>query len=176
MSARDPLATVWDALDAQGFRPHGQPYDFRACCPGHGGDNPESLHVFIGADGRAVLYCFARHCTVEAILERLGLQVRDLFPAGHHKARYVSPHRARRADFTGPAAEVADLLCALSRLGDSWRAELTFDCPHCGAEYSRFVASSKHAPFMSGGGCSCSARTVAQALAGRVADLKGDPR
>ena len=72
----DPLRLLWDALDAQGYGPRGKPHDFRARCPGHGGDNPRtSLRVGIGADGRAVLWCHAHQCDVQAITAALGLGV-----------------------------------------------------------------------------------------------------
>ena len=46
----DPLRTLWDALEARDCRPKGRAHDFRARCPAHDGDNPQSLHVSIGAD------------------------------------------------------------------------------------------------------------------------------
>src|SRR4051812_40949400 len=48
MIGPDPLDTVWAALDAAGYDPHGQEHDFRARCPGHDGENRDALHVSEG--------------------------------------------------------------------------------------------------------------------------------
>jgi AAA domain len=52
-----------------------------ANCPAHEDQNP-SLSISEGADGRALLKCFAG-CSTESVLAALGLTVRDLFPATH---------------------------------------------------------------------------------------------
>ena len=49
-----------------------------ARCPAHD-DRENSLSVNIGDDGRVLLKCFAG-CTVEAVVDALGLELRDLFP------------------------------------------------------------------------------------------------
>jgi hypothetical protein len=133
-ASSDPLRLVWDALAARDYRPHGKAYDFRARCPGHNGTNRGSLHVSVGADGRAVLWCFAHQCPVETITAALGLSVPDLYPAGHHRARRLSPGPVRRSDFHGVAADVANSLYALSVLEERWQLMLTSDCPYCGAQ------------------------------------------
>ena len=98
----DPLRIVWDALDAGGYGPHGQAHDFRSRCPGHDGDNRDALHVSAGAGGVALLWCFAHGCSIEEIVEPLGLRMRDLFPLdpGDSGRRLRT---ARREDFTGNA-------------------------------------------------------------------------
>lgn len=130
----DPLKTVWDALAAHGCRPHGKEHDFRARCPGHDGHNRDSLHVAVGADGRAVLWCHAHQCDVETISSALGLTVADLFPGGHHRGRRLPLRPVRRADFQGAALKVANVLHAHERLGHPWTLMLTSDCPYCGAQ------------------------------------------
>jgi hypothetical protein len=132
MSA-DPVRLVWDALEARDCRPHGRAFDFRARCPAHGGDNRSSLHVGVGADGRAVLWCFAHQCTVEAIVDALGIAVADLFPDGHQRAHRLPPRPVRRSDFTGPAHTVATVLYALEKAEQPWRLMLVSDCPYCGS-------------------------------------------
>ena len=129
----DPLRLVWDALDARDCHPKGRPYDFRAQCPAHDGKNRTSLHVAVGADGRAVVYCFAHGCTVEAICESLGMSVVDLFPDGHHRGRHFPAPRVRHSDFTGSAAAAANTLYALEKVREPWQLLLASDCPFCGS-------------------------------------------
>ncbi len=56
-------------------RPNGSGWAAR--CPAHE-DRHASLSIGAGTDGRALVRCHAG-CTVEAILDRLGLEARDLF-------------------------------------------------------------------------------------------------
>jgi hypothetical protein len=123
----DPLATVWQALDAAGCEPHGPEHDFRARCPAHDGESRDSLHVVEGVDRRAVLHCF-RPCKPEAVLDALGLTWRDLFPAGHRQARRV---RIEPQDLRGSAAKLANTLAALDACGRRWVAMVSTDCPYC---------------------------------------------
>jgi len=141
----DPLRVVWDALEARGCRPRGKPWDFRARCPVHGaeGGNPHSLHVQVGADDRAVLWCFARQCPVEAITDALGLSVSDLYPDGHDHARRRSLRPLRRSDFSGPALSAANVLHGLEQLGMSWQLMFTSVCPYCGSPGAWLRATSK---------------------------------
>jgi len=130
----DPLQILWDALEAHDCRPKGKPHDFRARCPGHDGENRDSLHVGIGADGRAVLYCFARGCEVETITAALGLSVQDLFPDGHQRGRRYPSRPIRRSDFSGSAHTAANVLYALEKLEQPWLLILAGDCPYCGSQ------------------------------------------
>jgi hypothetical protein len=168
-TAGDPLKTIWDALEAGGYRPHGKPYDFHSRCPGHDGDSADSLHISIGADGRALLHCHAHGCDVEQITGALDLTVASMFPAGHRRARRLEVRPARRADFTGAALEAADMIAALDQLGEDWRVELILMCPGCGDGGALFVASSRHRSFMSCEGA-CTVQMVSQALAGQLQD------
>ncbi|MEI8374421.1 MAG: hypothetical protein WCJ35_16475 [Planctomycetota bacterium] len=51
---------------------------WQARCPAHRDSNP-SLAVTLGADGRVLLHCFAG-CSVEDVVQAIGLKVQDLFP------------------------------------------------------------------------------------------------
>ena len=132
MSARDPLQIVWDALDRAGCEPHGAPHDFRARCAGHDGDNRDALHVSVGADGRALLWCFVG-CTVETIVSALGLSMPDLFPLGHHRARplrgFAKPRRA--LDLVLASLRELEIDYRATRSSSLWVAER---CPACGAD------------------------------------------
>src|SRR3954467_15551967 len=77
----DPLGVVWDALAGAGCVPKGEIFKFTARCPTHDDRSP-SLSVAEGVDRPAVLYCHAG-CRTEAVLAAIGLEMRDLFPAGH---------------------------------------------------------------------------------------------
>ena len=180
MSATDPVRTVWDALATHGCAPHGEPYDFRARCPGHDGVTRDALHVSIGADGRAVLWCFAHQCSIERIVDALELDVRDLFPAGHRRAHRRHLHEARRSDFSGNARTVANVLLALEQLGADWAVEVRTDCAHCGSPRALLHVSS-HSAFLSCpsdeyarevGHVACSLHQFQQALAGRIEDRR----
>ena len=59
---------------------------FVARCPAHPDKNP-SLSLGVGADGRVLLKCFAG-CDLDAILDALGLEVRDLFPGEPDRWRW----------------------------------------------------------------------------------------
>ena len=71
------VARVFEALTACGCNPKrvGDGWDFR--CLVHD-DHKPSAHLSEGDDGRALLYCQAG-CATEAIVERLGLRLADLF-------------------------------------------------------------------------------------------------
>jgi hypothetical protein len=99
--------------------------------------------VSIGADGRAVLYCFARQCDVGKICAALGLCVADLFPDGHRNARRSPLRLVRRADFDGSALAIANVLYALERLKHPWQLMLTSACPYCGSPGAWLQAHSR---------------------------------
>jgi hypothetical protein len=105
MSA-DPLTVVWMALEAHDCKPRGESYNFRARCPAHDGDNADALHVQVGADGRAVLYCHAHRCEAKKITDAIKLDVTDLFPDGHRDARPAK----KFADKTTPESDDAGAL------------------------------------------------------------------
>jgi hypothetical protein len=178
-SAINPHATVWDALERGGYKPHGNPHgDFRARCPRHDGDNPESLHVAVGADGRAVMHCHAHQCRVEDIVAALGLQMGDLFPAGHHRARRRQLPTARRDELTGNVRTVMNVLAGIDALGGDWYLSLRCDCPHCGSPAAILQVSPRYVLVSCPGDSyaerlgytACTLDQFAQALAGRLAD------
>lgn len=139
----EPLQVVWDALDRGDFDPHGPLHAYRARCPGHDGTGREALHVSEGTDRRVLLHCFARQCEPRLILERLGLQVGDLFPAGHHKARRSGPVSVRTSDLTEQAQVVARTLRDLNAAGMPWEAMVMCDCPFCGGPGAWLRTSSR---------------------------------
>jgi hypothetical protein len=109
----DPLRIVYEALERAGCKPHGPQYKFISPCPGHD-DTNASLSVGVGADGRALLFCH-RGCETRDIVEALGLDWGDLFPAGHRHARPIRVLSRPR-----PALEL--VLAALSELHIGYRA------------------------------------------------------
>ena len=69
-----------------------------ACCPAHG-DHKPSLSIRETPDGRVLLHCWTG-CSVEAILESVGLTFDALFPEktiGHHVPRERMPFSHREA-------------------------------------------------------------------------------
>src|SRR5437763_671245 len=64
---------------------------WNACCPAHHDRHP-SLSIRLGKEGRILLKCHAG-CTVEQILEAIGLTLADLFPATSTKSRRNSSLR-----------------------------------------------------------------------------------
>ena len=137
----DP-ARLWDALKRCGYRPHGQPHDYRSRCPGHDGDNPDALHVTIAADGTVLLNCFAHGCPPEDIVTPLSLRVRDLFPVEVEYPTTRLP-TARREQFSGNARQVADVLLAVERLGMPWSGALWLDeCPNCEWPWAQLTVGS----------------------------------
>lgn len=163
----DPFAIVWDALAHGGYKPHGPLHSHRARCPEHGGDNPDSLHVWDRGDGAVWFTCFAHHCPTEAIIERLGLRWADLFPVDYHGSGKRLPV-ARRPDFTGHAQDVANVLLAAMRLGERWSGCLWLDeCPNCEWPHFLLSASAEREPRVY---CprGCDVPMAMQALANRV--------
>lgn len=71
-----------------GVRPAG--HQWMALCPAHE-DRRASLTVRTGPDGRALVYCHAG-CTIDAIIDRLGLEYGDLFDTPRSKG--YEPERA----------------------------------------------------------------------------------
>jgi hypothetical protein len=162
----DPLALLWNTLEAGGYRPRGKPHAFRARCPVHDGDNPASLSVGIGADGRALLWCHARACEPAAIVAALGLTVADLFPDGHLRGRRYPLRPVRRADFTGAALTAANVLFALERIEEPWTLMIGCRCPYCGSEGGWLRGSRAGLEVDCAGGCDT--RTFTTALLARL--------
>ena len=85
----DPLTVVLDRLRGRGLEPAASGNGYSVCCPAHEDRSP-SLTIGIGDDGRVLLTCHAG-CSLGAILEALGLEAADLFPA---PALASSPRRS----------------------------------------------------------------------------------
>lgn len=128
----DPLQASCDALEAKGCDPRGPLYKAIARCPAHE-DRLPSLSLAEGADGRALLHCFAGCDTGSEILPALGLAWPDLFPDGHRNA---GPRRAIGGRVEN-AEPVVAILAGLSTAGIAWHRTanprlFTVDrCPGC---------------------------------------------
>ena len=127
-TAKDPLRTVYDALERHGCQPRGPLHKFAACCPSHEDANA-SLSVGVGADGRALVWCHAG-CETQHVVDALDIAWPDLFPSGHRHARPIR-------GLAKPKRVLDIVLAALGELHIPWRntrepgmwvAEL---CPAC---------------------------------------------
>jgi hypothetical protein len=67
-----------------------------ACCPAHA-DREPSLSIGIGEQGQLLLKCFAG-CSLEAIVQAIGMTVADLFPG---TAATLAPERQASSSGTG---------------------------------------------------------------------------
>ena len=97
-----PIDLVLDRLANHRVRACG-PDRWRACCPGHNGDNPSALSVGVGAEGQVLLNCW-QGCHVDQIVSAIGLDLIDLFPSPHSQGS--SPSRRR----TISASQALELL------------------------------------------------------------------
>src|SRR6266516_5103205 len=68
------LEQVWSQLKGVRTSMRG----WRACCPAHT-DRKPSLSIGLGEHGQVLLKCFAG-CSLERIVEAMGLTMTDLFP------------------------------------------------------------------------------------------------
>lgn len=179
----DPQRSWWDALEQGGYEPHGQLHDFRARCPLCASNNPEALHVFVGADGRAVPWCFACQGKFADVARAAGLHPRDSFPAGHHSAHRRSlDEPVRFYDFAGPARTVAQVLLGLCDMGGEWYVEVRCDCAHCGSPAALIQARSDLDKVLIScpgddvaeelGYTACTFRQFSEALAAQVEDRR----
>ncbi len=80
-AAEQPVDLVIRRLEAGGFGPTQSGGGWKSRCPAHDGGT-QNLKVDVGADGRVLLKCHRSDCPPEAVLEKLGLSMKDLFPAG----------------------------------------------------------------------------------------------
>jgi hypothetical protein len=78
-----------DVLARLEYRSSGRGY--RARCPAHGGDNPTSLVINEGEDGKVLLYCHADGCGYEDILRALGLWDEHAAPTTDRTTGYTKP-------------------------------------------------------------------------------------
>lgn len=72
------LERVLEALAAHNCPPKKSASGWQSKCPAHD-DHTPSLTIGLGADDRVLLHCLAT-CSVENVLESLGLTMADLFP------------------------------------------------------------------------------------------------
>ena len=89
------VARVEEALQAHGAKGGRGSWT----CPAHEDRSP-SLTVKAGGDGRALVHCFAG-CEVVAVVEALGLSMRDLFD-GPRPETWTPAARPRRWDDWAP--------------------------------------------------------------------------
>ena len=84
-----------------GFKATGK-NQYEARCPAHD-DAKASLSISTGTDGRILLKCHAG-CSVDAILEKIGLDKKDLFPTNGNKqkseSRLIGTYDYQTADGT----------------------------------------------------------------------------
>jgi len=71
---------------------------WRACCPAHADSEP-SLSIGLGEQGQVLLKCFAG-CSLERIVEAMGLAIADLFPDGASTVEQASSHGAHQKALT----------------------------------------------------------------------------
>jgi hypothetical protein len=71
---------------------------WRACCPAHADSEP-SLSIGLGEQGQVLLKCFAG-CSLEHIVEAMGLTILDLFPHGATFAEQASSNGAHQKALT----------------------------------------------------------------------------
>lgn len=62
---------------------------WKACCPAHDDKSP-SLSITETSDGTVLLKCWVG-CNASAIVQAIGLELRDLFPGEKHERRGPSP-------------------------------------------------------------------------------------
>ena len=91
MTPEGPVGLVLSKLN--GVKGNGVGY--KALCPGHD-DRKASLSIGEGIDGEALVYCFGG-CRPEAIMNAIGLSMRDLFPVREAPARISAPRAVSRA-------------------------------------------------------------------------------
>src|SRR5690606_15907383 len=81
----DPVQLVISRLEGVS----GSDGQYTARCPAHD-DHQASLSIGTGADGRALLKCFAG-CPATSIVEHIGLKMQDLYPAKETAVAVAEP-------------------------------------------------------------------------------------
>jgi hypothetical protein len=120
--ARAPIEKVLEALRQR--RLHvvkTGPNQYSACCPAHPDQNP-SLSITAADNSRVLVYCRAG-CLPDDIVDALGLDLRDLFPAAS----------GRRAPYTPPTPQ--ELEAAEHEHVERWT--------HRAGQYKNCVAAQK---------------------------------
>jgi len=103
-----PIETFVSALEGKGRKPK----NGAAHCPAHADKSP-SLTFSEGDDGRVLVNCFAG-CTTNAVVDALGLEMRDLFPAKN--IRHTNPPKSQWISIT-PVPDTAPTPSPHPRLG-----------------------------------------------------------
>src|SRR5437899_9246447 len=107
---QSPVERVLARLEAvTGTWPTKSGEGFASRCPAHDDRNP-SLSIGEGRDGRVLLRCQAG-CTAERVVEALGIEMADLFPA-----RSMKPSRARVVAVYDYRDEASRVLFSVERL------------------------------------------------------------
>ena len=80
---------------------------WRACCPAHA-DRKPSLSIGLGEHGQVLLKCFAG-CSLEHIVEAMGLTMTDLFPDAHSELEGQAAPPGKTHHPTQPTLSLVDL-------------------------------------------------------------------
>src|SRR5690349_1940000 len=89
-----PVERILDRLDRVSERGEGQ---WSACCPAHDDTRPSLSVAALHPDGRALVFCYAG-CETQAVMEAIGLSMRDLFPRDS-ASRSISRPRPKEARY-----------------------------------------------------------------------------
>lgn len=102
------LADVWDAppilARLRGVQRAGA--GWLAYCPAHEDREHRSLSVGVGDNGRTLVHCHARGCTVEQIAGAVRMTVAELAPADDRQVDRPHPGRVTRYEIRDPAGEL----------------------------------------------------------------------
>ncbi|MDQ8044535.1 MAG: hypothetical protein REI11_08015 [Patulibacter sp.] len=128
----------------------------------------------IGVDGQVIAHCYARQCDIADIVRALGLQIADLYPAGHRQARRRALPSVSRSDLKGNVLSVAQTLAALDRVGRPWQLTLGFECPYCAGPAYAWLRVAEDGPIGLDCLAGCTANEVAGSLAGLLLQREGD--
>jgi len=82
-------------------------HGWRASCPAHA-DRKPSLSIGLGEHGQVLLKCFAG-CSLEHIVEAMGLTMTDLFPDAHSELEGQAAPPGKTHHPTQPTLSLVDL-------------------------------------------------------------------
>ncbi len=94
ISPVQPSSSTLDHVLAQLKGVHSSLRGWKACCPAHADSEP-SLSIGLGEHGQVLLKCFAG-CSLERIVEAMGLTLADLFPestSSCHGSKMAAPRQ-----------------------------------------------------------------------------------
>jgi hypothetical protein len=129
VSSPDPVSLLLSRLETGGCDPTPTgPDSWESRCPAHNGKR-KNLSICRGDDGKVLVYCHHEPgCTVEAIVQALGLVLSDLFPfltdPGRNGKAAGRPKKQRKT-YAGPKEAQDALLYALGpgTRSRGWRYE-----------------------------------------------------